>query len=93
MFFILDKPLVGEHRLDHNAGAVAARHHQFVFFIFDQQACSSRSATMRLRASANDPCPDRRSGARSLIGVEVKMLIGVQVVALAHLIIVEIVPG
>ena len=32
------KPLVGQHRLNHLAGAGAARHHQFVFFHLDQQA-------------------------------------------------------
>ena len=33
-----DKPLVGQHRLDHLAGALATRHHQLVLFYLDQQA-------------------------------------------------------
>lgn len=33
-----DEPLVGQHRLDHHAGAVAARHLQFVFVRLDEQA-------------------------------------------------------
>ena len=32
------KPLVGEHGFDDLTGARAARHHEFVFFDFDQQA-------------------------------------------------------
>ena len=86
-----DEPLVGQHRLDHHAGTVAARHHQFVRLDGFQQALGVEvgddllaggeaiHALIRNRTVFVDFCIQRQNADL------------VQIVALANLIIVEVV--
>ncbi len=85
-----DKPLVGQHRFDHDAGPVAARHHQFVRLDQFEQA---------LRFEVGDDLLARREAVHALIlGRRVLIDLGVerenadlcQVVALADCIVVHV---
>jgi hypothetical protein len=85
------EPLVGEHGLDHLAGARAARHHQLVLLGFDQQAQRVEVGHHLLaRHEAVQPAVGGR-GVVVDLGVQVQHADHGQAVALAHGIVVGVV--
>ena len=85
-----DEPLVGEHRLDHHAGAVAARHFEFVLFgLLEQAECLKVGHDLFARFKAVEPLIFCR---RLFVNFCIQGEDGdhFQPVALAHRVVVEI---
>ncbi len=88
-----DKPLVGQHRLDYHAGAVAARHHQLVRLDRVEQA--GRFQIRHHLLARVEAVETLVAGRRVLVDLRVQCqdFDDGQVMALADLIVVQVVRG
>ena len=88
-----NKPLVGEHGLNHLAGAGAARHHEFVLFDFHQEAAGLQVGYHLFAGHKAVQALVGNGGAVVDFGVQRQHADHGQLVALAHGIVVLVVCG